>query len=498
MKKKRKKLNGKGKFLLFGKFLYVITLALAITITLKIVKMDILPMKYLILVIVFLILVLFIIGFFIFKKGVKFFIKVFNILLEIILTLILLFGLSYISKTVSFLNNIKNKLYQVEEYYIVTLKENTLTSINDINGKEVGVYKNSQSNNYENIIVDLLEEHNVLLHEYKLYENAAKGLLNGKIDVLLISGPYKEMVEEDNKDFKDKIKVIDKIEVKVASADISKEVSVSKEPFNIYISGIDTYGEISTVSRSDVNMVVTVNPKTNQILLTSIPRDYFVILYNKSGRISSVKDKLTHAGLYGVETSVATIENILDIDINYYVRVNFTTLKKLVNAIGGIEVNSPQAFTSKVFPDCVYKKGKNELNGRCALGFVRERYAFTEGDVQRVKNQQEAIRAIVKKAVSSKTIVSKYSKILESFGGSFETNMPHDKIYELIKMQLATMPSWEMDAQNLDGYGDYSATYSLGNMKVWVMVPNDETITEAKKKIKKVFEAKDMSEYYKK
>ena len=490
MKKSKKRLNGKGKFLLIGKLVYLLVLILSIYLLTRIIKMNILPTKYLILVILVLVIVFLVIGLLIFKHGVKFFIKVFNIFLIFIVGLFMLFGLTYLNKTVNFLNNIKNKLYHIEEYYVVTLKENTYSSLNDLNGKEIGIYTDTTNGNYNNIVIDLLNDHSVLLKEYDNYEESYKALVNGKVDALLISGVLKTMAEDDNEEYNDKTKSVDKIEVKIEAQDIAKEVSVSKEPFNVYISGIDTYGKISTVSRSDVNMVFTINPDTNEVLMTSIPRDYYVTLYNKKGMLSSTKDKLTHAGMYGVETSVATIENLLGIDINYYVRVNFTTLKKLVNAIGGIEINSPSSFTSKVNKNCKFKKGKNKVKGACALAFARERYAFSEGDVQRVKNQQEVMRAIIDKAMTSKTIVSKYGKILQSFGNSFETNMPDDKIYELIKLQLADMPHWTLTGQNLTGYDAYDKTYSLGKMEVYVMVPNDETITSAKKAIKKVYNAK--------
>lgn len=481
----KKKKSGKNYIIIFGKLFFLIFVSLIITLMAKVIQMDVLPMKYLILVMIVFAVVLLIIGFLIFKRGIKFFIKLFSIFLEIVGTVMLCLGLAYLGKTVNFLNNIKNKLYQTEEYFLITLNESTLSSLEDVKGKEIGVYKDDINGNYNNSIIDLLNNQSVLLNEYEDYVKASEALLNKEVEVIFISGTYKTIVEEELEDFVDNTKVIHEIEVKIKAAEIAKEVDVFKEPFNVYISGIDTYGDIETVSRSDVNMVVTINPDTNEVLMTSIPRDYYVQLNGTSG----YKDKLTHAGMYGIEKSVTTVEDLLGIDINYYVRVNFSTLRKLVDAIGGIEVKSEYAFTPAAGKSCKIKKGVNKLNGYCALAFARERKSFSEGDNQRIKNQQLVLKAIAEKALTSKTIVSKYSKILESFGGSFETNMPQDKIYDLIKMQLATMPTWEIEGQSLTGYDSYEPTYSLGSMEVYVMIPDEKTLKEAKDAIKKTYNA---------
>ena len=176
--------------------------------------------------------------------------------------------------------------------------------------------------------------------------------------------------------------------------DKNSDKIISKGKFSIYISGIDTSGNISNVSRSDSNTVVTVNTETHQVLLTSIPRDYYVTLHSKNA-----KDKLTHSGIYGIAETVNTVEDLLDTDINYYVRVNFTTVIKLVDTLGGIDVNSDYAFTSGEFN---FVKGMNHMNGKQALAFSRERHAFKDGDNQRIKNQQKVIEAIINKVLNSK------------------------------------------------------------------------------------------------
>lgn len=198
---------------------------------------------------------------------------------------------------------------------------------------------------------------------------------------------------------------------------------------------------------------------------------------------SGYKDKLTHAGIYGINMSLETIQDLLDMDINYYVRVNFTTLINLVDAIGGIDIYSDTAFTAWTNPKCIYRVGNMHLNGECALAFARERYAYQEGDRHRVQNQQDVIKAILNKVLSSTTLITKYASILESLSYSFQTNMPSNKIYELVNMQLDSMPSWEIKNYSLNGADSQNYTYSYSAEKLYVMEPDLETVETAKELI---------------
>ena len=265
--------------------------------------------------------------------------------------------------------------------------------------------------------------------------------------------------------------------------DETSDHTVKSGIFNIYISGIDTTGNIRNVSRSDANMLLTVNTKTHQILLTSIPRDYYVTLHTYKA-----KDKLTHSGIYGIKETVSTVEDFMGIDINYYVRVNFTTVIKMVDVIGGIDVDSDYAFTTS--EGYSFKKGTNHLNGKKALAFSRERYSFADGDRQRVRDQQKVINAIITKLTSSTTLLSKYTDILKSLSGSFQTNLTSEEINYLIKGQLDNMTSWSMTSFSLDGTSASAATYSMGSQKLYVMIPTQKTIDDAKEKINEVLNAK--------
>ena len=258
-------------------------------------------------------------------------------------------------------------------------------------------------------------------------------------------------------------KIIYTISVPVEETDNTSSVDVTSEPFNIYISGSDMEGSIDIVNRTDVNMIATVNPTTNEVLLTSIPRDYYVTLPSKEA-----KDKLTHSSLYGMQESIGAIENELGIDINYYLRVNYTTIITLVDAIGGIEIESDRDFYTsgmKGMPKLNghhFVKGINQVDGKLALAFCRERHAFSEGDMKRNENQQQVLEAIIKKATSSTTILTKYTSLLDAVKDNLSTNMTQDEMASIIKMQLDSMPSWNIEKQSIKGVNNTEYCYSLG------------------------------------
>ena len=259
------------------------------------------------------------------------------------------------------------------------------------------------------------------------------------------------------------------------------ETTVTEVPFNIYISGIDTRGSISAVSRSDVNMVATINPITNEILLTSIPRDYYVDLYGKNA-----KDKLTHAGVYGINTSIKTVENLLDTEVNYYLKVNFSTVIELVDLIGGVDVYSDKTFTAYTNKECHVVEGMNHFDGKCALAFARERYAYKIGDNHRIQNQQDVLMAIFNKITTTKDILIKYEEILTLLEDAIQTNMPKEKIYQMAKHQLDKMPKWQFKNYYLKGYDRMDYSYSYPTRKLYVMEPNISTVNEARTLIKQL------------
>lgn len=482
---KKNKKNTKKKISLISKIIFVIYLIISIILMGIVLSLKVLPSKYLMILLPIYILFSAGSGFIVFKNKFKNWLKILMDVICVILVIIMCFGLYYLSTTLNFMDKIKSKDYQIEEYYVIVPKNSDYEELKDLNNELIAIYEDVNEN-YVNALNELDKKIDFKEKEYDTYIEASEALLDGDTDALFLSAAYKTIVDDELNGFVDAVKVLDKIELKVDNKTEVIETDVKNESFNIYISGIDIYGDISLVSRSDVNMIATVNPKTHTVLLTSIPRDYYVRLHGTSG----YKDKLTHAGIYGINMSIETIQDLLDIDINYYVRVNFTTLINIVDAIGGIDVYSDTAFTSWTNKNCTYRVGTMHLNGTCALAFARERYAYQEGDRHRVQNQQDVIKAILNKVLSSSTLITKYSSILESLGYSFQTSMPSDKIYELVNMQLDKMPSWEIKNYSLNGGDSRNYTYSYGAEKLYVMEPDLKTVEEAKSLIKEISERK--------
>lgn len=278
---------------------------------------------------------------------------------------------------------------------------------------------------------------------------------------------------------------LDKIAVGEESGDyeIEHTISVTEEPFNIYISGIDVYGDITKESRSDVNLIATVNPETHKILLTTTPRDYYVTIPGVSGE---QKDKLTHAGTYGVQTSMKTLANLYDTELPFYIRVNFTSVEEIVDVMGGVDVESELAFTtSKAAGEVVdVKEGINHFNGKQALAFVRERKALATGDNQRGKNQQALLTALLKKAMSP-MILFRANGMINSVAGNAETNLSEKQIKSLIQMQIESMKGWKIEsvaAEGDDSGKQYCYSYKGGPL--YVTVPYEESVNEIKQKIR--------------
>ena len=477
-KRKHRRNNSKKKktITIISSIIFSILLIISLMLFTIVIQLNIIPIKYLIVPIITYIIILLGLGLISIKKRFKIWFKIFVDIISIILIGVFLFILHYLNSTLHFMDQIKAENYQIENYYILTHNESTLDSIEDI--KTIGIYK-TDNISYNEALKRLNDEIEYESKEYKSYIDLGNSLINNEVEAILMSASYKDIVSEIIPEFNNNIKTIHIIELKTETEIESSEKDVTKESFSIYVSGIDIYGDISSVSRSDVNMIITVNPKTHNILLTSIPRDYYVQLHGTTGS----KDKLTHAGLYGINMSIETIEDLLDEEIDYYVRVNFTTLINLVDAVGGIDIYSDASFRAWTDHSCYFNVGNMHLDGKCALAYARERYAYEDGDRHRVRNQQDVISAIMKKALSSETLITKYTSLLESMGNSFQTNIPSEKIYELINMQLDTMPNWNFDTYSLNGYDSSNVTYTFGSQVLYVMEPYEDTIEEGVKKI---------------
>ena len=442
-------------------------------------KIDVIPDKYFMLLVVTCYIVTIITDVFLFISSDNIVFKLFKGLAYIVTILMIVgysCGIYYLNKTTHFMNNLNTIKKEITSYYIIVMKESKYDEISDLYGKNLTYYEGTSQEVLSKIKLELNYS------TVKNIDSLKDRLYTAKTDSILVSDLIKEDLEEKYTDFSERTRVLKTIDITKDVEDITKKVSIKNTSFNVLISGMDSYGTINKTTRNDVNMIATVNPNTNKVLLTSIPRDYYVQLHGKTG----LKDKLTHAGLVGgVNMSMSTLEDLYEIKVPYYVRVNFNAVVKLVDAIDGITLYNDQtkSFTCWTDRDCVFKPGDNKVKGKCALAFARERHAYTQGDRHRGENQEQVIQKIIEKVTSSKTLISKYSDILTSLNGTFETNITTEEITSLVKMQVDDMSGWTIDTYNVSGSDLYAYTYSYPSRELYVMNPNLKTVEEAKVKL---------------
>lgn len=476
MKKNRRRKSSKNKSTWFFRVIAIISIIIFIVFGIMLYVLDMIPFKFLIIFyIVFGLLYLYLI-FTSFPKKVKNKFRISSCVFLIIFGAVFGIGIKYLNDTMDFVGIISKDLLQKEVYYVMTLDSSTIKNVKDLDNKTIGIYSSKNSEEAIKLLDKKIDSTN---KEYKNIVELFEDLQDKKIDAVLINDSTKNLLSSDLSDMKLKLKEIYKVYVSIEKTDIVKVVDITKKPFNIYVAGGDAYGSIDNVTNTDVNMIITVDPINRKVLLTSIPRDYYVNLPSFG---DDAYDKLTHAGYYGIEESAKAIENLLDIDINYYVKVNFSTIEGVIDAIKGVDVYSDYSFCANGRPDICYKKGNNHLDGFHALMFARERYAFKDGDVQRVKNQQKVLTAIIDKVTSSTTLVTNFSQILDSVGNSFSTNMETKNINKFIKMQLND--GWDIESQNLVGTDLYTKnTYTYPNIELYVMKQDEKSVNSAKEKI---------------
>lgn len=466
----------KIKFSILGIVLEVLLLVATISLIVLINMLNVIPNKYLIILIIVLTFLAIIFSFFLIFKFKKRTLKIIKVLISVISIILLIsysFGIYYLNKTINLFEKISIIKEEVTDYYIIVLNNSVYEEPSDLYKKSLAYYENTDEEVISSIKLDMNYQVISDINELK------KKLYNNEVEAILISDIIKNKYEEDNENFHNDIRVLKTISIKKEIEDITKRVSIKNTPFNILISGIDTYGNINKTSRNDVNIVATINPNTNEVLLTSIPRDYYVQLHGTTG----YKDKLTHASYYGINMAVETIEDILDIDINYYVKVNFTTVVDLVDSIGGIDVYADQAI---YVGGCRINQGMNHLDGRCALAFSRERHSYADGDRHRGRNQQQVIIAIFNKLASGSAILTEYNDIINTLDGKFATNMDMNEVTSYIKYEMNDFKNYNIKTIQLDGYGDMGKTYSYPTQDLWIMIPYEETIINAKTQINKI------------
>ncbi len=453
----------------------IIYIIIVLSVSYCIFKINIIPLKFLI--IGYVLFILLNIGLFIFIKKKS---KLIGYIILSIISIILLIINIYLVNTYKFLLGFHQE-YAIINYQVVTLNSASYKELDDLKDKKIGYLSDSKDNIESNLNANINYEA-VVSNEFGELQNK---LYKKEVEALCIEESYLKLIYEEVPDFKESTKVIYNFDLKIKTYEEAQDINVTKDSFILYISGIDQYGKVTSVrGRSDVNILAVVNPSTNHILLVNTPRDYYVQLDGTTG----LKDKLTHAGIYGIEKSIKTLEKFYNINISHYLRVNFDTLIKVVDIIDGIDIYSDKSFTRG---NVVVKKGWNHFNGEQALVYSRERKNYASGDNHRGQNQQQVITAIINKVSKSSVIISKYNSILDSLNGSFQTDMSIDTITEFIKYQISKMPSWKIESIQVTGYNSMNYTYSMGsNRLLYVMEPNYKSVNDAKDKIAKVLKEK--------
>lgn len=466
--------NKKKPFILFRNKSIVFLQVLATIVTVfAIVRLDLLAFKYLVVAVAVLFLLLLIYSALILNTNEGSKSNGFAKVLSMLLSLALLFGTFYVVQGDSFLRSITGAKTEAHEVSVVVPSDSDYESLEDVKDLMFGANVLMDKMNIEEATQILLDENKVEIEvdPYNQYKSLVEDLEDGSIEVILLNESHRDIIEEFDEDFSETTKVIHSVKFSKDVALNDLNTKVDTDTFSFFITGIDTYGPVSSVSRSDVNMIMTVNPKQNQILLLSIPRDYHVRLATPGAY-----DKLTHAGIYGVNESVETLENLLEMDIDYYIRVNFTSVEDIVDAMDGVDVESLYDFSANGY---YFNQGQNHIYGSEALAFVRERYSLPNGDLDRGRHQQALMQGIINKATSP-AILTRYNSILSSVAGSLEMSMPDKDLKKLVKMQQDNPASWDIQQYQLTGYGSSSTdTYSMPGWDLYVMDPDYATVDYA-------------------
>ena len=415
-------------------------------------------------------------------------------IVSLLLSGAMLYGVVAVNSVQSALSKIVGKMTETEITEVRVMNDNPATSMGDTKGYTFGYIADADTKNTQSILDEISKSFGTIKSKgYDSMTALADALYDDEVDAILINQGYVDLLTEKDgyTDFRDQTRVLYTYTTTHEVDPIVPNTSITKEPFVVYCSGIDArVDDISAKSRSDVNILAVVNPTTKQILLVNTPRDYYLPLA-RNGEL----DKLTHAGLYGIDESMKVLGNLYGVQADYYVRVNFAGLVKIVDALGGVDIESDANFTcvpmetpdgngDYTYQKYSFTKGINHVNGSQALAFARERKAFADGDNRRGQHQMTVIKAIVKKACSS-AVLTKYQELLKAASDAFITNMPYADISSLVQMQLGDMADWNITTYAVSGEGSTEYCYALGD-KAWVMIKDSSKVNTAKNMIQQV------------
>lgn len=488
MKEQNKVLRG------IGIVLSILLVVASFYLLYQLIKINVLPTKLL-----FLITIIFVLLDAIFALLLCYYTRAFvSKIICVVITLVLIFGSClggyYISKTGSLLTNITNVTKHAKNTVSVVVKQSSdIKNKSQLNGLSVGTLRTIGTQGSSKALTELSKDGIVMNQsEYDSLSAMLEAFYNGEVDAIIINESSRSQIldMESYADFDNNTRVVYQTSYKVENTDKANAVSdITSKPFNVLISGSDTRGGFDENGRSDVIMVATINPKTSTILLTSVPRDFYVTTACDAadGCMQGALDKITHTGIHGTNTTKRTVEQLLGIEINYTFKVGFDTVTDLVDALGGVDVYVEPGYAVTTSTFSVHE-GVNHLDGQHALAYARERYSYTEGDRQRTKNQQQVLMGIVNEATKP-SVITKYASIMDAMANTFSTTMSNEEISDLIKYQINNNPKWKMEQYMVDGTGDTLMCAELGDAAS-VMVPNQSTVKMAKDKINAVLAGK--------
>lgn len=488
MKEQNKVLRG------IGIVLSILLVVASFYLLYQLIKINVLPTKLL-----FLITIVFVLLDAIFALLLCYYTRaVVSKIICVVITLVLIFGSCmggfYISKTGSLLTSITNVTKHAKNTVSVVVKQSSdIKNKSQLNGLSVGTLRTIGTQGSSKALKEL-SKNGILMNqsEYDSLSAMLEAFYKGEVDSIIINESSRSQIldMESYADFDNNTRVVYQTSYKVENTDKANAVTdITSKPFNVLISGSDTRGGFDENGRSDVIMVATINPKTSTILLTSVPRDFYVTTACDAadGCMQGALDKITHTGIHGTNTTKRTVEQLLGVEINYTFKVGFDTVTDLVDALGGVDVYVEPGYAVTTSTFSVHE-GTNHLDGEHALAYARERYSYTEGDRQRTKNQQQVLMGIVNEATKP-SVITKYASIMDAMANTFSTTMSNEEISDLIKYQINNNPKWKMEQYMVDGTGDTLMCAELGDAAS-VMVPDQSTVKMAKDKINAVLAGK--------
>ena len=419
--------------------------------------------------------------------------------LAVVLSVAMIYGTVAAGAVQSALNKISGIMVEKQVTAVIVMKEDDATELGDTRGYKFGILANRDQENTRKLLSAMQESMGQIdTREYETPADMADALYDDEIQAMILNEGYISLLteQEDYSDFSSHTKIIYEYVTEHEITSIKPSGSITKQPFVIYCSGSDERdSDINAKSRSDVNILAVVNPKTRQILLINTPRDYYLPL-----AFNGELDKLTHAGMYGVQESMAVLDNLYGTKTSYYGRINFWGLIDIVDALGGIDVYSDYAFDAAAgdvegygYRSFSFSEGWNHLEGQEALAFSRERYSFSDGDNQRGKNQMKVIQAIIEKATSP-SVLAKYQDLLKAVSDNFITNISYDQISSLVQMMQKDGASWNIQTMSAtQGSGDtMQPCYSSYGELLYVMPPDYDSVNRIREVIDQVMNGEEI------